>query len=114
MKIRVRTIFIFTLAAGAGALLLHTSQSVQDTEAELAQIQSELAREQDSIRLLKTEWAYLNNPERLETLAKNYLHFVPSDPAAMSTDGAFIPPKIDPLLDTEIQMQPVSYMEETE
>lgn len=109
MKIRLRTVFMFLLAVLSGALLLHTSQNVHDTEVELAKIQDEVNREKDSIRLLKTEWAYLNSPDRLETLARQYLNFVPTDPTAISTDGTQVPPKIDPLLDNQIEGQPVSY-----
>jgi cell division protein FtsL len=105
-KIRLRTVFIFLLAGLSGVLLLHTSQNVQKTESELNKITAEVNREQESIRLLRTEWAYLNSPPRLETLARQYLKLEPSDPAFMKTDGQAIPAKPS---DLQMEAQPVSY-----
>lgn len=79
-KIRLRNIAVFGLAALSGALLLHTSQSVQVAEEKLHDLQADAQREQDAIRMLKAEWAYLNSPERLEVLAKKYTNLVPPDP----------------------------------
>jgi cell division protein FtsL len=107
-KIRLRTVFAFVLAALSGALLLHTSQSVQKTETEVGELNAEIIREQDSIRMLKTEWAYLNSPARLETLAKQYLNLDPTDPAHIKTDGKQLPSK--PLPEDMMQAQPVAYI----
>jgi cell division protein FtsL len=110
-RIRLRTVFIYTLAALCGALLLHTSQNVQQTEAELAAITGDVNREKESIRVLKTEWAYLNSPERLERLAKKFLNLSPPDPSQIKTDGLDIPAKaVPPLMEEEpsMQAQPVS------
>ncbi len=109
-KIRLRTVFAFLMAVLAGALLLHTSQNVQKTEAELSELQAAVDREKDSIRILKTEWAYLNNPERLERLARQFLKLAPSDLEHIKTDGTQIPPKIEPLPENAMQAQPVSYV----
>ena len=108
-KIRLRTIFIFLIAGLSGALLLHTSQNVHNTEGELARIVADVTREKESIRLLRTEWAYLNSPPRLEKLANQYLGLFPSDPALIKTDGNAIPSKLPvPLPETEAR--PVSYV----
>ncbi len=92
--IRVRTIMVFVAAGLAGALLLHTSQSVQTAEDKLAQMKASVQQEKDSIRLLNAEWAYLNNPERLEKLAREYLNMMPPQPSAMLTEVEAIPAKI--------------------
>ncbi len=105
-KIRLRTIFVFLLAGLSGALLLHTSQSVHNTEGQLNKITADVNREKESIRLLRTEWAYLNSPPRLEKLARQYLGLSPSNPTLMKTDGDSIPPK--PLV-SDVEAQPVSY-----
>lgn len=50
---------------------------VQRLEARLASLHIQLAAERESIQVLRAEWSYLNNPERLETLASRHLHLVP-------------------------------------
>ena len=52
-----------------GAMLFWTSQAVQDVERNLAQNKNAIEREKESIRVLSTEWDYLNRPQRLERLA---------------------------------------------
>ncbi len=108
-RIRLRTVFVYTLAVLAGALLLHTSQSVQKAEEELAAITAAARSEQDSIRVLKTEWAFLNNPGRLETLARHYLKLSPPDPGKIGTDGANIPAR--GLTGAPAELQPKSEMQ---
>jgi hypothetical protein len=93
--IRMRTITVYMLAGLAGALLLRTSQSVQIAEDRLVQLKTAVAEEQDSIRLLNAEWAYLNNPERLEKLASRYLDLMPPQPTAMLYEPDEIPAKLE-------------------
>jgi len=47
----------------------------------LAKIRSELRRERDAIAALRAEWGELENPSRIEALAKRYLHLKPIAPA---------------------------------
>ncbi len=108
-KLRLRTVFVYMLAVLAGALLLHTSQNVQKEEEKLAVITAEAGREKDSIQVLRTEWAYLNNPGRLETLARKYLKLSPPDPARVAAEGDEIPAKTSPPAETPLSAQPVSY-----
>lgn len=37
-----------------------------------------IAQEQEAIRVLKAEWTYLNQPERLQTLARQHLPLAPT------------------------------------
>lgn len=68
-----KTIFkhalVFILLAFSGAALMHISHSVQRLEKEVAANQKTIDQEQEAIRVLKAEWAYLNTPERLEKMA---------------------------------------------
>ncbi|MBP7721391.1 MAG: hypothetical protein KA155_02535 [Alphaproteobacteria bacterium] len=108
-KIRLRTVFIYALAVLAGSMLLQTSQNVQQSEVELAAITADVNHENDSIRILKTEWAFLNSPGRLETLARQYLKLSPPDPGHISKDGTEIPAKTEPPVESPMQAQPASF-----
>ncbi len=76
-KISLRTILIFTFAALSGGLLFYTSQNVQRAEDNLRAAQQAVLKEQEAIRVLNAEWAFLNSPARLETLAAEYLDLIP-------------------------------------
>ncbi len=91
MKIRLSTILSLTLAAGAGFILFQTSQNVQQAENNLHNVQTALAKEQDAMRVLETEWDYLNRPDRLEELARQYLKMEASSPAALVGDSGDLP-----------------------
>jgi hypothetical protein len=52
-------------------------------KAELRELRTELAREQEQLAVLKIEWAYLNRPERLRALVQTHsaqLGLMPADP----------------------------------
>lgn len=74
---RKTAILWLVLAAIAGGVLFHTSQRVTDGRAELDKIAQSLRKEDESLRVLQAEWSYLNQPDRLEKLAKKYLHLAP-------------------------------------
>lgn len=67
------TILWLCLTVICGAFLFQTSQKVTDGRAKLAVLQKEIRTEEESIRVLQAEWSYLNQPERLEKLARQYL-----------------------------------------
>lgn len=70
---RKSTFLWLTLAAVASATLFHTSQEVTDGRARLAQINKETQQEEESLRVLQAEWSYLNQPERLEKLVRQFM-----------------------------------------
>lgn len=65
------------LAIIAGAALFHTSQKVTDGRARLETITARTAKESEALRVLEAEWAYLNQPGKLEKLVKQYLDLTP-------------------------------------
>ena len=51
---------------------------VQGQERELAGLKSAVVTEREAMRVLKAEWSYLNQPERLQTLAREHLPLAPT------------------------------------
>jgi len=71
---RKSTIFWLLLAALCSYSLFYVSEKVRDVREDLASISSKRLHEEENIRVLKAEWSYLNQPKRLEALAKKHLH----------------------------------------
>lgn len=69
--------FIFTLTIVTGASLMVVSHKVRQAEVKISRVDRAIEQEQEKIRNLKAEWAYLNDPARLEVLASQYLDLVP-------------------------------------
>lgn len=88
MKTRFRNLGIFSAAVISGVVLMHVSQNVEVSETRLRVLQQKIDQEQASLKVLKTEWAYLNNPERLEKLAAQYLNLAPPTPALITADAS--------------------------
>lgn len=52
--------------------LYQVKQQARETEGKIAELQHKIAVEKEALLLLKAEWAYLNRPERVQTLAKRF------------------------------------------
>ena len=71
-------------AAGVALLILicfelyNGASRVKSQERDLASLKAAIVREQEAIRVLKAEWSYLNQPERLQTLAREHLPLTPT------------------------------------
>ncbi len=65
-------IFLFLLSAFVAGLF-QIKFKVQVLHRELAELKQQLEQEKNSIHVLKAEWAYLNQPERLQRLAERFL-----------------------------------------
>ncbi len=74
---RKSTLLWLLLAMFCGIFLFHTSQRVHDGREKAAELDQSIAREEESIRVLQAEWGYLNQPDRLEKLARAHLHLEP-------------------------------------
>ena len=75
---RYFAVFIM-LCVSVGALM-YVSRNVQRSEIMLVNLDRQIAKERESIRVLDAEWSYLTRPERIEELAKTYLDMVPPEP----------------------------------
>src|SRR4026208_2644708 len=76
--LRPITLFWIVLTIVAGYATLQFKHNVQAREHELTQLDSKILRHQEAIHVLKAEWAYLNEPARLEKLSRRYLDLSPA------------------------------------
>ena len=75
--LRLGTLFWIALAVIAGYATIQFKYDVQALERELTQLDGKILRHQEAIHVLKAEWAYLNEPARLERLSRRYLDLSP-------------------------------------
>ena len=66
---RISFVLLVSAILISGSLLFAVSQRVQSTEREISMLKDKLSQENESLRVLKAEWAYLNRPDRLEAMA---------------------------------------------
>lgn len=52
--------------------------TVKAQEKELRELDAAIAKETETIRVLKADWTYLNQPERLQLLARRHLTLAPT------------------------------------
>lgn len=79
------TLIWIALASVASVILYQTSYEVQEKSARLAALNKKIVVEQDAIQVLKAEWAYLNDPARLESLVAQHLLLQPTTAAQIVT-----------------------------
>src|SRR5262249_51930285 len=71
------------LAGGVGVGVYQLKHRVQALEDELFRLNRTIVQEQDTIHVLRAEWAYINQPQRLEALAQRHLSMQAMTPAQM-------------------------------
>lgn len=74
---RKSTFFWLGMTVFSAAALFHTSQQVTDGREKLAVIEHDIRKEEETLRVLQAEWSYLNQPDRLEKLVREYLQLEP-------------------------------------
>lgn len=87
----LKYVVVFALVIVSGTMLMDVSHHVQRAERDIKRLDREIAREEESIRVLKAEWAYLNNPVRLEALAADYIDLISPEAAQLISDMSVIP-----------------------
>ncbi len=97
---RRATLILFTLAVVAGGVLFGVAFEVAALEERLSVLNKQITQDRDSIHVLRAEWSYLNQPERLEGLSQRYLELQPLEGGQMSEIAALpVRPAADPPLD---------------
>ena len=67
---------LMAVAAGAGLLVM--KYEIRGLEERLAGLNRDILRHQEAIHVLRAEWSFLNQPARLEDLARRLLRLEPS------------------------------------
>ncbi len=88
-KTIIKYTIITTLTIGSAALLMNISQHVQQVERKIKIYNHEITQKEEDIRVLKAEWAYLNNPIRLETLASKAINFSAPKVENITSENSF-------------------------
>ncbi len=78
-------LFWFGLIIIASVALYRTSDRVQELNHQLHELNASIDNEQQSIHVLKAEWAYLSSPARIENSAKKYLALRPTAPKQIAS-----------------------------
>jgi hypothetical protein len=74
---RRAALLLFALSVVAGATLYAVSYKVSALDERLIALNEEITRDREAIHVLRAEWSYLNQPERLEGLSQRYLGLQP-------------------------------------
>lgn len=76
---RLSHVVLFTVLCVLGACVYHVANLYQTAERQMKRLDVSIERENENIRVLSAEWAFLTNPVRLEKLAQDYLHLQAMD-----------------------------------
>ncbi len=112
--IRPITAVTCLIACGSGLYLYQTKHKVRvlDNEIERVVHQTEHVREQT--RILRAEWTLLDQPDRLQQLAAQFLTLQPTKPAqfvAMADLDSRLPAPVPPHVDAPASAEPVAQPE---
>ena len=67
-------------ALAMAAILFHVKQEVRELERELRLVNGAILGHREAIQVLRSEWSYLNQPDRIAELAKRHLDMRPFAP----------------------------------
>jgi hypothetical protein len=81
--IRPTTVLWMGLAGAVGFGLFQLKHEVQALEDEMFRLNRSIVAEQQAIHVLKAEWSYINQPQRLQALASRHLDLQPMKPAQL-------------------------------
>ncbi len=83
--IRVLNIVLILAVVGISVGLYDIKYRAEIAERRVQTIEHQIASEQESIRVLRAEWSYLNQPERLQELARRYTKLEPLQASQIGT-----------------------------
>ena len=81
---RPTSLVLMLLAAAAGGALFHVSFEVTALDDRLSTLNRDIRTDREAIHVLRAEWSFLNQPERLEELARRHLDLQPVSGAQLT------------------------------
>ncbi len=75
--IRPATIMLLVLVAGAVGAVFFVSHEVAALDDRLRELNQNIEADYDALHVLRAEWSYLNQPQRLADLASRHLNLEP-------------------------------------
>lgn len=84
------------LAVATGYAMFHVNYQVETLKAEVETLRDTELHERESIHILEAEWAYLSRPDRIATLAKQFLPDLAPPTATQITTLSALPYPPDP------------------
>ncbi len=76
--IRLAALIWSVVAVVLAVTVFQIKYAVQELEGELVQVNAQIVQDQEAIHVLRAEWSYLNQPERIAGLAERYLGLDPA------------------------------------
>lgn len=95
---RISNVLVLVMATGLGGALFWTSQMVQVRQDKLAAMTVHTNAEREALSVLTAEWDYLNRPQRLEQLARDFLSVAPPKEQHIVSDAAVIAEPAVPII----------------
>ena len=86
--IRSTSPILLLLAAAAGGALFHISFEVSELDDRLDSLNHNIRSDREAIHVLRAEWSFLNQPDRLEELARRHLNLNPVSATQLTSAGA--------------------------
>jgi cell division protein FtsL len=75
--IRLGTVLWLAVVASVGFITFTVKREVQELEEQLAKVNREITTDRDEIHVLKADWSFLTQPNRLADLARRHLTLQP-------------------------------------
>lgn len=82
---RRATILSFLLVVGLAVALMSVKYRVQQLDDELIELERQITAERQAVHVLSAEFSFLIKPERLRSLATQYLGLTPVRPEQLAT-----------------------------
>ncbi len=103
--IRPITCVTLLLACGSGLYLYQTKHRVRVLDGQIEQVVRQTAQVREQIRVLRAEWTLLDQPDRLQQLAGQFLELQPTRPTQFAS-AADLDSRLPPVPEPESSGQP--------
>lgn len=90
MILKKSTLLLILIAAAVSVALFVVKYRVQELDNQLIDLNRKYTDAQQAIHVLKSEWAHLNQPDRLRRLAEEYLEVGPPDAKRVGSADAIL------------------------